>query len=419
MTINPILLGTQQVNIPNQFTSQGAYGDYLNQQRPRSKKQAPAPEQVFGPYYGTQSGLEVTNPGESAQSVQARQQAASTSGTTPPGTSTTQTTPTTAGSSSTATGKTVVNTFTNAQGQQVAVFSDGSTTVIGAAQDKIGERKSAFDLLRQEFERYGLGDLVGDTLTLAQEGVSPAEFSLRLRQTPTYKERFSANDARIKAGLTALNEAQYVALEDQYQNIMRQYGLPQSFYSTGKAGRQPELEKFLAGDVSPAELEDRIQIAVNRIQNAPTETMTALEKFYPEITKANLLAYTLDPQKALPEIKRQVQAAEIGGAALGAGLAAEKQTALDLAKMGVTGAQAQQGYQSIAGGLERGSQLAQIYGQEPYTQTTAEQEVFGMPGAASARRKRQQISGLEAATFGGTAQAGRGGALARDRAGGF
>jgi len=317
-------------------------------------------------------------------------------------------------------GKKVVSTIVNSKGENVAVYEDGTTQVLGQAVDKIAERKSAFDLLREEFTRYGLQDLVGDTQALAIEGVSPAEFTLRLRQTPTYVARFSANADRIKAGYRSLSEAEYVTLEDQYQRTMRQYGLPESFYKTGTAGRQPELEKFLAGDVSPAELEDRIQLGVNRVQNASPEVLSTLQQFYPGVNKSNLLAYMLDPKKALPDIQRQVQAAEIGGAArmAGGGLTTNLADAQYLASFGVDQAQARAGYQQIAGGLERGSQLSSIYGQTPYTQTTAEQEVFGTGGAAESRRKRQKISGLEQATFGG--QSGlSSSALNQGRAGAF
>lgn len=322
------------------------------------------------------------------------------------------------GTSAGAGGKKVINTIVNSKGENVAVFEDGTMQVLGQAVDKIAERKSAFDLLREEFTRYGLQDLVGDTQALAVEGVSPAEFTLRLRQTPTYQARFGANTDRIKAGYRSLSEAEYVTLEDQYQRLMRQYGLPESFYKTGTAGVQPELQKFIAGDVSPAELEDRIQLGVNRVQNASPEVLSTLEQFYPGVNKSNLLAYMLDPKKALPDIQRQIQAAEIGGAARLSRLSTNLADAQYLASYGVDQAQARTGYQQIAGGLERGSQLSSIYGQTPYTQTTAEQEVFGTGGAAESRRKRQKITGLEQATFGG--QSGlSSSALNQGRAGAF
>ena len=71
--------------------------------------------------------------------------------------------------------------------------------------EKTAERRSAFALLRSEFDRYGLGDLVGDIQSLAEEGISPSEFSLRLRQTQPYQQRFAANQQRINKGLRALS----------------------------------------------------------------------------------------------------------------------------------------------------------------------------------------------------------------------
>ena len=279
-----------------------------------------------------------------------------------------------------------------------------------------GERVSAFALLKQEFERYGLGSLVGDIQKLATENLSADEFSLNLRQTTAYKNRFAANDQRIKAGLRALTESEYVTLEDSYQRLMRSYGLPESYYSKDAMGKQANLEQFIAGDVSPVEMEDRIQLAVNRVTNAPPETLKALTDFYPGITKTNLLAYVLDPQKALPLIQRQVQAAEIGGAALTQGLTTNVTRAEQLAAAGITKEAATQGYGTIGGGLQRGSELASIYQQDPYTQTVAESEIFNLAGSTDAAKQRKKITGLEKATFGG--QTGlTSGALARDRAG--
>ena len=86
--------------------------------------------------------------------------------------------------------------------------------------------------------------------------------------------------------------------------------------------------------------------------------------------------------------------------------------------MGVNKASATEGYSAIGAGLQRGSELASIYGESPYSQATAESEVFKLTGAQEARKQRQKVTGLEKATFGG--QTGlTGGALARDRAGGI
>jgi hypothetical protein len=199
---------------------------------------------------------------------------------------------------------------------------------------------------------------------------------------------------------------------------MRNYGLPGSYYAKDTTGRQEGFEKLIGFDVSATELEDRVLTAQQRVLNAPPEVTAALKQFYPDITNGDILAYTLDPTKALSDIKRKVTAAEIGGAALGAGLGTAASRAEELARYGVTAESAREGYSAIGGGLQRGSQLAAIYGESPYTQTTAEEELFKLPGQTQAGEKRKKIIGMEKATFGG--QTGiTSGALARDRAGSY
>ena len=281
-----------------------------------------------------------------------------------------------------------------------------------------GERQSAYDLLLSQFKLYGLESLVEPLKGLITSGASPAEFTIKLRESDAYKKRFAANAQRIAKGLTAISEAEYLELEDAYQNVMRNYGLPESYYTRGDMGVQEGFNRFIANDVSAPELEDRIMTAQSRVLNANPEVLASLREFYPGITNGDILAYTLDPTKAITDIRRKITAAEIGGAAMQAGLRTGMARAEELGAAGITKQQAQQGFGTIAGGLQRGSQLASIYGEDPYTQTTAEQEVFNIAGAQEARKQRQKITGLEKATFSG--QTGlTSGALARDRAGAY
>jgi hypothetical protein len=285
-------------------------------------------------------------------------------------------------------------------------------------QEKTRAGQSAYDLLFEQFNQYGMGGLVEPLKQFIQQGLSSSEFTLRLRDTDAYKKRFAANASRIAKGLSALNEAEYIGLEDQYQNIMREYGLPASYYARGDMGRQEGFEKFLANDVSAAELEDRVMTAQSRVMNANPEVLASLKQFYPDITDGDILAYTLDPEKSLTDIKRKVTAAEIGGAAMQRGLGTNMSRAEELGAAGVTKQQAQQGYGAIAGGLQRGSQLASIYGENPYTQTTAESEIFNIAGSTEAEKQRKKLTSLEKATFGGQSGVTQG-ALSRDRAGAY
>ena len=339
-------------------------------------------------------------------------------------------------------GKKVVSTYIDpTTGDVIAVYDDSTTAVLTkgtkaadaaaaaaakAEQDRLAklaeedrkrrEGQSAYSLLFSQFDQYGLGALVQPLQDLIVQGLSPAEFTLRLRDTDAYKKRFAANAQRIAKGLRALSEAEYIGLEDQYQSIMRNYGLPDTYYTRGEMGRQAGFEKFIAGDVSAAELEDRIQTAQNRVVNAPSQVRDALRAFYPDITNADILAYTLDPDQALTNIKRKVTAAEIGAGAAMAGLTTSRARAEELGAFGVTGEAARQGFRAVAEVAPRGSQLAEIYKQTPYTQATAEQEVFGLGGAVEAGRQRRKLTELEQASFAGRSGAAQG-ALARDRAG--
>ena len=281
-----------------------------------------------------------------------------------------------------------------------------------------GERQSAYDLLYSQFKLYGLESLVEPLKGLITSGASPAEFTIKLRESEPYKKRFSANAQRVAKGLKSLSEAEYIQLEDQYQDVMRRYGLPDTYYARGEMGIQEGFNKFLEGDVSPVELEDRISTAQKRVLNANPEVTQAIKQFYPDISNADILAYTLDPQNAIENIKRKITTAEIGGAAIQSGLQTGLTRAEELRAAGVTKDTAQQGFGTIAGGLQRGSQLASIYGEDPYTQTTAETEVFNIAGAQGARKQRQKITGLEKATFGGQTGVSSS-ALVRDRAGGY
>ena len=303
-------------------------------------------------------------------------------------------------------------------GNVSAPKSEAQIAAEAAAAGRQAERQSAYDLLYSQFAQYGLGSLVDPLKGLIISGASPAEFTIKLRESEPYQKRFAANKQRIAKGLKAIDEATYIGLEDQYQKLMRNYGLPASYYTKDAMGTQPGFEKFIANDVSAVELEDRIATAQKRVINSNPEVSYALKNFYPDITNGDILAYTLDPTKGLEDIKRKITSAEIGGAALRSGLTTSATDAEYLQKYGVDKAMAEKGYSTIGSGLQRGSQLAAIYQESPYTQTTAEQEIFNVPGAEEARKARQKITGLEKAAFGG--QTGiTSGALARDRAGGY
>ena len=285
------------------------------------------------------------------------------------------------------------------------------------AEEKRREGQSAYDILFNEFDKYGLGSLVSEVKQYIVDGLSPAEFTIKLRASKPYQERFAANAKRIANGFRAIDEATYLGLEDSYQSIMQNYGLPATYYEKGNLGVQKGFEDLIGGNVDPITLEERI-IEGQKVTKGNKSIIDTAKQFFPTLTDGDFLGYVLNPKNGLQDIKRKVTAVEIGAGAKEADLNIGLERALELGTAGINKAQAKQGFAAIGTGLQRGSQLASIYGEDPYTQTTAETEVFGLAGKTKATREREKIIGLEKATFG--AKTGiSSGALARDRAGGY
>ena len=284
-----------------------------------------------------------------------------------------------------------------------------------AAEEKARLGKSAYDILYTEFNKYGLGSLVTPLKGFIQDGLSDAEFTLKLRDTPEYQKRFAANKKRIANGFAAIDEATYLGLEDTYQSIMQNYGMPAKYYSRGELGVQQYFEDAISNNVDPVTFEERIMEG-KKVIDANKTTLDAIKQFYPTLNDGDFLSYVLDSKNAISDIQRKVTSAEIGGAQLGAGLAATAAGATELAMAGITGKAYQQAAPTIAETALRGGQLASIYKESPYTQQTAEQAVLNVPGSVDAIKKTKKLTDLETSAFSGRSGTG---AIARDRAGAY
>ena len=278
----------------------------------------------------------------------------------------------------------------------------GSTGGTGTTTDSetMAKREAIGKILQDRFAKYGISTLANKIMELARAGSTEATITLELQNTEEYQVRFAANADRIKKGLTVLSPAEYLSAEDAYRQTLRAYGLNQF-------DNDAYVKQFIANDVSAAELSSRVSIAVQRVQNAdPTVTKT-LRDFY-GIGTSDMVGYILDPNQQLPKIQQQVAAAEIGAAARVQGLEAGVSVSEQLARQGISQAEAQRGYATIADILPTAEKLSSIYGTTlpGYGQSEAEQEVFNT--LASAQRKRRALTARETATFSGSAGTGRG-----------
>jgi len=266
--------------------------------------------------------------------------------------------------------------------------------------EQYATRTDIMDTMRNKFKDYGLESLIPTIEKLAIEGATESTIFLTLRESDVYKQRFSANEDRKKAGLAVLDPKTYLAVEDGYRQTLRSYGLTQF-------DNDAYVKQFIANDVSPTELSNRVATAVQRVQNASPDVMKTLTDYY-GIPQGDLVAYILDPKQQYINIERKVTASEIGAQAAKQGLQSDVAVSEALAAQGVTGAEAAKGYAAIGDILPTAQKLSDIYsGQaERYDQSAAEQETFN--SLASAQRKRQKLTSLEIGSFSGQSGASKG-----------
>ena len=305
--------------------------------------------------------------------------------------------------------KTLVSTdIDNATGDTIGYFSDGSKLVLnkGTGPVQSAEFKDAYALLNQTFRDYGLESLVPAIEGFMKRNLGPNQAAIELRTMPEYIKRFKGNDLRRASGKNALTEAEYLAVEDAYDQTLRAYG-QQNYFGIDRKTKQEKAAELIGNDISAVEFKDRIQLAVDRVQNADPTIKATLKQFYPELNESDLIGYFLNPKENEPKLKEKVTASEIGAAATGFNLATDVATATDLARYGVTQEQAREGYTGISAVLPTTAKLGDIYNETgvKYAQKEAEAEVF--KGNQDAATKRKRLASMERASFGGSSGVGQ------------
>jgi len=263
------------------------------------------------------------------------------------------------------------------------------------------DTRDAFAIIKGVFNQYGLNELSDTIETLMREGYGPEEATLALKTNPKYNapyiKRFKGNETRRAAGLNVLSEAEYLALEDDYTKTLKSYGL-ENYFGVDRSLKQTAMADVIGADISALEFTDRVSTAVDRVKMADPGTKNAFQQFY-GIGEADLVQYFLDPKKALVNLREKATAAEIGGAAIGQGLAATSTIAEDLARFGINREQAQVGYSTIAEELPTAGNLGRIYSESGITYNQADAESATFKGLASAKRKKERLKELEENQF--------------------
>lgn len=259
-----------------------------------------------------------------------------------------------------------------------------------------GDQRNVATALTALFKQYGLESLAPRIVGFVQDGMSADTIAIELQNTPEYKQRFAANDARIKAGLPALSPSEYLATERAYRQVMQAAGLPLGFYDTAS-----DFQKFLEADVSPTEVKARVDAASEAINKAPQETLSYLKQWY---QVGDLVAFALDQSKALPLIEQRIKAAEAGATGASQGVNISQGLAEQIGRQGYSIGQLQQGFGQVGLEAKTLAKLNDIYG-GAVSQDDLVKDV--LLSDASSSKKVKGLASQERAQFSGSSGAGR------------
>ena len=205
--------------------------------------------------------------------------------------------------------------------------------------------QDATAILASELASWGFGnDAILWAAQQIQSNNSIDQILYSLRQQDFYKKSIfgQVDAARSQAGLPAMTEAQILSYKDYAIGVAQQAGLPQGFITDS------ELTQLMGMDVSTAELDARVTQGYQAALKAPPDVLSQLQQYY-GITPGHLAAYYLDPTRALPLLQQQFTAAQIGANATRTGYGAvDQNTAMYLAQLGTTDAQAKTGFTDLA-----------------------------------------------------------------------
>lgn len=220
-----------------------------------------------------------------------------------------------------------------------------------------GQQASALSTIEATLQAYGFTSSQTATLTNwawseITNNVDPTQIAIDL-QTPgttgytifeqQYPGFVSANAQLNAQGLPALSVSQYASYQTQAQAMAQAAGLPPGFINKTNIGI------LVGNNVSTSELSSRLNDATTLAINSTPEQRTMFNQYFgtaddnPQLgiynppggslTTGQIAALALDPNVAEPLIHQQIQAAQLGGAGVTAGIGSiSEQEAMQIAQ---------------------------------------------------------------------------------------
>jgi len=320
---------------------------------------------------------------------------------------------------------TAVGVYQKRQGQFMVTYermSDGSEREI----DRVRER-SAGDDVEAMFTAAGLNQgfvsqLVGIIDGLYQGNVAPTKGQMlnAIYNSEPYKQRFSANEiirqrlsgGKGRPGDRLLTPKEYIDLENTYRTIFQDAQMPTGFYDAPE-----DFNTLISNSISASELQSRVNIAGDALQKADPATINSLSRYY-NLSKGDLVAYLLDPAKAMPvlegmsrraenvnglnsraDLQRMYEASQVGGSAERQGMSVDRGMSEEIVDLGKAD-RADEAF-AVAGAQEMDvRRLGKLYDQ-PLDFKDLVKESLTLTGGVESGKKRRKLASKERAAFSG------------------
>ena len=267
--------------------------------------------------------------------------------------------------------------------------------------------ETAYDIIKKTLMYYGLkdADFLKEVETLFNTKVisdksTVDDIGIAMQSSPAFAKRFPANKILADKGKAQYSVSQYLTLEADFRSRLQAAGMPSNFYDSAE-----DFQQMIANEVSPNELSARIEMGYQAVRNAPKQVVDQFKTLY-GVSEGDLAAYFIDPEAAKPtfdryEAERQARAALIASqAATQANIQLERQQAEELARAGVQGAAAQEGFTAISEQQQLfGATTAELAaGKQDITQQEQIAGTFGTNAEARkkiAQRKRERQASFQ------------------------
>jgi len=220
---------------------------------------------------------------------------------------------TTGGNATSSEGATVVDIYFEGSGKsrmKITVFSNGYIKRVSAPETDMDEQndlefqqgvETASSILAATLKYYGMDEpaLLQDVKTaLADRRITGAstidDIGIQLRESEAFRRRFAANETRRAANKPAYSVSQYLQLESSYRQVLNAAGMPKDFYNN-----QEDFEAFITNDISPDEVQYRVQQGYAAVKNADPAVVNELKTLY-GLDEGTLAAYFIDPTSTNP-----------------------------------------------------------------------------------------------------------------------